>query len=171
MKEFGNSAIFNIPVQLWLLFVISIAAWFLLHRSVFGRHLFAVGSNEQAARYAGINTDRVVVWAYVICGVLTSISGLLFLFDSPNITPDSHATFFELYGIAAAVIGGCSLRGGEGSLIGIVLGVVLLPLLRNIVNLRGIPSSLEYAVLGAVIMFGMLSDQLIKVFGARRENR
>jgi ribose transport system permease protein len=168
VKAWGNATILKVPTQLWLLFFVAVIAWFILHRSVYGRHLFAVGSNEQAARYSGIDTNRVIMWAYIICGVLTALSGLLFLFDSPSITPDSHATFFELYGIAAAVIGGCSLRGGEGSLVGIVLGVTLLPLLRNIVNLLGISSSLEFAVLGAVILFGVLADQLLKNMSARR---
>jgi ribose transport system permease protein len=69
--------------------------------------------------------------------------------------------FYELYGIAAAVLGGCSLRGGEGSIIGIILGTILLQVLQNLVNLLGIPSSLNFAVMGAVIMTGVLADQLL----------
>jgi ribose transport system permease protein len=76
-----------------------------------------------------------------------------------SISPASHGNFYELYGIAAAVLGGFSLRGGEGSVVGVVLGVVLLQVLQNLVNLLGIPSSLNFAVMGAVILFGVLADQ------------
>jgi ribose transport system permease protein len=76
-----------------------------------------------------------------------------------SISPASHGNFYELYGIAAAVLGGCSLRGGEGSIMGIVLGAVLLQVLQNLVNLLGIPSSLNFAVMGTVILIGVLADQ------------
>jgi ribose transport system permease protein len=76
-----------------------------------------------------------------------------------SISPASHGNFYELYGIAAAVLGGCSLRGGEGSILGIVLGSILLQELQNLVNLLGIPSSLNFAVMGTVILIGVLADQ------------
>jgi ribose transport system permease protein len=72
-----------------------------------------------------------------------------------------HGSFYELYAIAAAVLGGCSLRGGEGSIIGVVLGTVLLQVLQNLVNLLGIPSSLNFAVMGTVILIGVLGDQYL----------
>lgn len=152
----------GIPRPFWLLAIISIIMWFVLHRSVYGRHLFAVGSNEEAARYAGINTKRVIATAYIICGVLTAVSGLLFIYYVSSISPASHGNFYELYGIAAAVLGGCSLRGGEGSIVGILLGTALLRILQNIVNLLGIPSSMEFAIIGVVILLGILADQLLK---------
>ncbi len=152
----------GIPIPFWLMLVIAAIAWMVLHRSVYGRHLFAVGSNEEAARYAGVNTRRVIATAYIICGVLAAISGILFVFDTPSISPNNHANFYELYGIAAAVLGGCSLRGGEGSLVGILLGAALLRVLQNMVNLLGIPSSMEFAIVGAVILMGVLADQLLK---------
>jgi ribose transport system permease protein len=76
-----------------------------------------------------------------------------------SISPASHGNFYELYAIAAAVLGGCSLRGGEGSILGVVLGVILLQVLQNLVNLLGIPSSLNFAVMGSVILLGVLADQ------------
>jgi ribose transport system permease protein len=78
-----------------------------------------------------------------------------------SISPASHGNFYELYAIAAAVLGGCSLRGGEGSVLGIVLGTILLQVLQNLVNLLGIPSSLNFAVMGTVILIGVLADQQI----------
>jgi ribose transport system permease protein len=158
----------GVPNSFIALVVIAVIMWFVLHRSVFGRYLYAVGKNEDAARYSGIKTGLVVVAAYVICQVLTVISALYFAMYTRSISPGSHGNFYELYAIAAAVLGGFSLRGGEGSIIGALLGVVLLQELQNLVNLLGIPSSLNYAVMGAVILIGVLIDQQ---FGAYRERR
>ena len=126
------------------------------------RYLFAVGNNEDAARYSGINARWIIASAYVVCGALTGLAAVIFAFYTNSVSPSSHGNFFELYGIAAAVLGGCSLRGGEGSVIGILLGTALLQVLQNLVNLIGIPSSLNFAVMGAVIMLGVLADQLLK---------
>jgi len=115
-----------------------------------------------ASRYSGVNTGRVVTIAYVACGFLAGIAGVLLAFYTNSISPSSHGNFYELYGIAAAVLGGCSLRGGEGSIIGILIGTALLQVLQNLVNLLGIPSSLNFAVMGAVILIGVLADQLIR---------
>jgi ribose transport system permease protein len=138
-----------------------------LHRSVFGRYLFAVGKNEEAARYSGINANRVVVAAYVICGGLTALSAIFFAMYTRSISPASHGNFYELYAIAAAVLGGCSLRGGEGSIVGVVLGTILLQVLQNLVNLLGIPSSLNFAVMGTVILFGVVADQQFSLYRQR----
>ena len=83
-------------------------------------------------------------------------------FYTNSVSPSSHGNFYELYGIAAAVLGGCSLRGGEGSIIGILIGTALLQVLQNLVNLLGIPSSLNFAVMGAVILIGVVADQLLR---------
>lgn len=162
LQDFFMGPLFGVPRPFWLLLFIAAIMWFVLHRSVYGRHLFAVGSNEEASRYAGINTKRVIAISYVVCGLLTAISGILFVFYTPSISPSNHANFYELYGIAAAVLGGCSLRGGEGSIIGILLGTALLRVLQNIVNLLSIPSSMEFAIIGVVILLGVLTDQLLK---------
>jgi ribose transport system permease protein len=95
-------------------------------------------------------------------GVLAGIAGIGFAFYTNSISPSSDGNFFELYGIAAAVLGGCSLRGGEGSIIGILIGTALLQVLQNLVNLLGIPSSLNFAVMGAVILLGVIGDQFLQ---------
>lgn len=152
---------FPLPHSVVALIVVAAIAWVLLHRSVFGRYLYAVGKNEEAARYSGIRSERVIVSAYVICGGLTAFAAILFAMYTRSISPAVHGSFYELYAIAAAVLGGCSLRGGEGSIIGVVLGTVLLQVLQNLVNLLGIPSSLNFAVMGAVILIGVLADQYL----------
>ncbi|MDA9493968.1 MULTISPECIES: ABC transporter permease [unclassified Bradyrhizobium] len=152
---------FPLPHSVVALIVVAAIAWVLLHRSVFGRYLYAVGKNEEAARYSGIRSGRVMISAYVICGGLTAFAAILFAMYTRSISPAVHGSFYELYAIAAAVLGGCSLRGGEGSIVGVVLGTVLLQVLQNLVNLLGIPSSLNFAVMGAVILIGVLADQYL----------
>ena len=155
---------FGVPHSFIAFVLVALAMAVLLHRSVFGRYLFAVGRNEEAARYSGIQTGRVVAAAYVICGALAGLSSVFLTMYTRSISPASHGNFYELYGIAAAVLGGCSLRGGEGSIVGIVLGAILLQILQNLVNLLGIPSSLNFAVMGGVILIGVLADQQLKAY-------
>jgi len=161
----------GVPHSFFAMLVVAAIMWVVLHRSVFGRHLYAVGKNEEAARYAGVPTGRVIVAAYVICAVLTAIAAIYFAMYTRSIHPASHGNFYELYAIAAAVLGGFSLRGGEGSIVGVVLGAVLLQVLQNLVNLLGIPSSLNFAVMGSVILIGVLADQQIDAYRQRRAAR
>jgi ribose transport system permease protein len=159
---------FGIPHSFIAMLVVAAVMWVVLHRSVFGRYLYAVGKNEEAARYAGVPTGQVIVAAYVICAVLTAIAAIFFAMYTRSISPASHGSFYELYAIAAAVLGGFSLRGGEGSIIGVVLGAVLLQVLQNLVNLLGIPSSLNFAVMGSVILIGVIADDQIDRYRQRR---
>jgi ribose transport system permease protein len=168
LRFLANGNLFNVPMPFVLLIIISLLTWVVLHRSVYGRYLFATGRNAEAARYAGIDTKNIVTLTYVISGALTAISGIIFAFYTNSVSPANHGNAYELYGIAAAVLGGCSLRGGEGSVVGILIGTALLQVLRNLVNLLGIPSSLDFAVMGAVILIGVMADQ---IFTERRNRR
>jgi ribose transport system permease protein len=161
---------FGIPHSLVAFVLVAIVLAVLLHRSVFGRYLFAVGKNEEAARYSGIRTRRVIVAAYVICCGLTALAAVFIAMYTRSISPASHGSFYELYAIAAAVLGGCSLRGGEGSILGVVLGTILLQVLQNLVNLLGIPSSLNFAVMGGVILIGVIADQQLTRYRRARQS-
>jgi ribose transport system permease protein len=163
-----TARVFGVPNSFTAFVVIAVIMWVVLHRSVFGRYLYAIGKNEEAAKYSGIRTDRIVTSAYVICGALSALSAIYFAMYTRSISPASHGNFYELYAIAAAVLGGFSLRGGEGSIIGVALGTILLQELQNLVNLLGIPSSLNFAVMGGVILIGVLVDQQWGAFRARR---
>ncbi|MBN8996550.1 MAG: ABC transporter permease [Rhizobiales bacterium] len=158
---------FGVPNSFIALIIIGAIMWVVMHRSIFGRHLYAVGKNEEAARYSGIKTDAVIIAAYVICQVLTVVASIYFAMYTRSIAPSAHGNFYELYAIAAAVLGGFSLRGGEGSIVGALLGVVLLQELQNLVNLLGIPSSLNFAVMGSVILIGVLADQQFSSYRQR----
>ena len=167
LKYLASGKLGVLPMPFVLLVVIGLILWVVLHRSVYGRHLLAVGRNEEAARYSGINTKLVITVAYVIAGLLTGVSGIMIAFYTNSVSPSTHGNFYELYGIAAAVLGGCSLRGGEGSIIGVIIGTALLQVLQNLVNLLGIPTSLNFAVMGAVVLIGVIADQLFQRRSAR----
>lgn len=162
LQNLATGSLFHVPMPFVLMIVIGAVMWVVLHRSVYGRYLFAVGRSEQAARYSGINSRNIIASAYVLSGLMAGIAGVVLAFYTNSISPSSHGSFYELYGIAAAVLGGCSLRGGEGSIIGILIGAALLQVLQNLVNLLGIPSSLNFAVMGAVILIGVIADQVFE---------
>ncbi|MEX2016078.1 MAG: ABC transporter permease, partial [Candidatus Hydrogenedentales bacterium] len=131
---------FSVPYPFIIMSVIAIAAAILLNLTVFGRYLFALGRNETAARYSGIHTDRVVIAAYVFCSLLAGFGGILFALDVNSVQPSGLGEFYELYAIAAAVLGGCSLRGGEGSILGVVIGAAVMRVLYNAINILHIPT-------------------------------
>ncbi len=152
----------GLPMPFVLLLVVGGVMWVVLHRSVYGRYLLAVGRNEEAARFSGINTTRVIASSYVVAGLLTGIAGILWALYTNTVSPSNHGNLYEMYGIAAAVLGGCSLRGGEGSIIGIVIGTALLQVLQNLVNLLGIDSALNFTVMGGVVLAGVIVEQVLR---------
>jgi ribose transport system permease protein len=166
LQEIVTGSVFGVPTSFVFLLVLAAVLAVVLHRSVFGRHLLALGRNEEAARYVGIATDKITLSTYALSGALAAVAAIFVAFYTNSVSPSSHGNSYELYGIAAAVLGGCSLRGGEGSVAGILIGTTLLQVLQNLVNLLGIPSSLNLAVMGAVILIGVALDQL---FSRRRK--
>jgi ribose transport system permease protein len=169
-RTFATDTFAGIPNSFIAFVVVALIMGVVLHRSVFGRYLFAVGKNEEAARYSGIRSSTIIAAAYVISGGLAGISAIYLAMYTRSISPASHGNFYELYAIAAAVLGGCSLRGGEGSVMGIVLGAILLQVLQNLVNLLGIPSSLNFAVMGGVILIGVIADMQLVRYRAYKAN-
>jgi ribose transport system permease protein len=157
-----NGEIQGIPTPLILFFALAVLAGIFLHASVYGRYLFALGYNEQATRYAGVNTDRYKILAYFLCSLLAGLGGLLFLMKISSASPSSAGNWFELYAITGAVLGGTSLRGGEGTIIGIMLGTAVLPLLKTLVIFAGIPSDMEFSAIGVALLLGTLADELLR---------
>ncbi|MEX0710712.1 MAG: ABC transporter permease [Pirellulales bacterium] len=109
-----------------LFLMLAVAAWVLLSRTVVGRHLYALGGNEEATRLSGIRTDRLKWLAYALSAMLSSIAGIFYIGDQSVADPQTLARGYELNAIAAAVVGGCSLRGGIGTIPGTVLGCLFL---------------------------------------------
>ena len=168
VRSAASGSVLGVPMPFVLLMAVGFVAWLFLQRSVYGRYLFAVGRNEEASRYAGVNTRAVIATAYVISGLLAAVSAILIAFYTNSVSPSTHGNFYELYAIAAAVVGGCSLRGGEGSVLGIIIGAALLQVIRNLVNLLDIPGSLDFAVMGAVILIGAIADQVFRPASLRK---
>ncbi|MBX3438530.1 MAG: ABC transporter permease, partial [Planctomycetaceae bacterium] len=112
----------------------------------------------------------MIVLAYVLCSLVAGLGGILFALDTNSIQPSSHGNFYELYAIAAAVLGGCSLRGGEGTILGVVIGAAVMRVLYNSINLIGIPSQLEFAIIGLVILLGVIADEAVKRVASRQRN-
>lgn len=149
--------------KFFVLFLVLLAvATVFLHFTVWGRYFFAIGANEQAARYAGVAADRWKVLAYVLCSMLAAFGGLLYLVEFDSVVPSEAGNFFELYAIAGAVLGGFSLRGGEGTAPGLLIGTAILWLLPNLVNMWGVKSELEYTVIGGALLLGALMDELLR---------
>ncbi len=159
---------FALPIPFFLLVLAGGLAALFLNRTIWGRYLLALGRNETAARYSGIQIERMKVLAYVLCSGTAGLGGILFALDVNSVQPAAHGNFYELYAIAAAVLGGCSLRGGEGSILGVVIGAAVMRLLYNAINVSGIPTQLEFAIIGAVILAGVIADELIRRVASRR---
>jgi ribose transport system permease protein len=157
------------PYPLLIFLIIIALATLVMHFTVYGRYLYAIGGNRDAAEYSGIQVKNIEASTYVISAGLAGVSGVCYAAYIGQMSQQVGIAY-ELYGIAAAVLGGCSLRGGEGSVLGIVLGAVLLQVLQNLVNLLGIPSSLNFAVMGGVILIGVIADQQLVRYRTRRAN-
>jgi len=160
---------FALPMPCLILVVVAIIAAIFLNRTIYGRYLLALGRNEQAAKFSGINTDKMIILAYVISSGLAGLGGMLFVLDVNSAQPVDFGNFYELYAIAAAVLGGCSLRGGEGTIVGVIIGAALMQVLRNMITLvDAIPTHIEFAVIGAVILAGVIADELVKRYATKR---
>lgn len=152
----------DIPNPLVLFLVLGALSYVALECMPFGRRVHALGYNEQAASYAGINTSAHKIACYVICSTLAALGGIMFLVKVPSAAPASAGNWYELYAITGAVLGGFSLRGGEGTVLGLALGTAILPLLRSLVIFAGIPSDLEFMVIGVALLLGTVADELMR---------
>ena len=152
----------HFPAQFALLLGLAAVVGFFLHRTAHGRYWYAIGHNEQAAQYAGVAVNRQRTAVYVACSTLAALGGILLFLDMPSVQSDSGGANLELYAILGAVLGGCSLRGGEGTAVGMVLGAMVLPVLENLVGLRGLKSDVIPAVIGLTLLFGTLVDELVR---------
>jgi ribose transport system permease protein len=159
---------FELPAPLLFLAVVAVLAAVFLNRTIFGRYLLALGRNPQAATYSGIPTQRMTVLAYVMSSGLAGLGGVLFVLDVNSAQPVDFGNFYELYAIAAAVLGGCSLRGGEGSIVGILIGAALMQVLRNMITLVTTRNNVEFAIIGAVILLGVVADELARRIASKR---
>ncbi|MEZ5978656.1 MAG: ABC transporter permease [Planctomycetota bacterium] len=159
----------GIPAPVFVTALVAVLSWVFFARTVYGRWLIALGRNEEATRFSGVPTQRMTVLAYVVCAFLAGVGGCLFVLDVNSAQPSDFGNFYELYAIAGAVLGGCALRGGEVSIVGVLIGTAVMQVLRNSIRLvEWIPQQIEFAVIGAVILGGVVVDELVKRVAARR---
>ena len=151
-----------IPMSFIVLVLIGIVAAIVLNKTVFGRYLLAVGHNEEAAKFSGIKTDRVKIAAYMVCSLLAGFAGMLFVLDTNGATPSSFGNFYELYAIAGAVLGGCSLRGGEGAIFGVICGAAMVQVAEKAVYFLGVEEKFKWTVMGIFILVGVIADELFR---------
>lgn len=152
----------RVPMPFLIMAFCTLVASIFLNQTIFGRYLLALGRNEEAARYSGINTDNMIILAYVICAGMAGLGAILFALDVNNMQPASHGNIYELYAIAGAVLGGCSLRGGEGSIVGVIIGSAVMRILYNMINVSKLDTKLEWVVIGVVILTGVIADEVVK---------
>jgi len=143
----------------WIVIIFAVGLAVVLRSTVFGRHVFAVGSNEATARLCGIRTDRVKVLVYALAGLFCGLSGVM-EFSRLTVGDPTVAVGLELDIIAAVVIGGGSLSGGEGSILGTMIGVLIMSFLRNGCTMMGWPNYIQEIIIGAIIVIAVTLDRL-----------
>jgi len=153
----GSGFLLGIPVPIWIFVAIAAAAFVVLRHTPFGRQIYAVGSNTEAARLAGINVPRVLMSVYAISGVLSALTALVFV-SRLTVGEPTAGTNLELEAISIVVIGGTSLFGGEGGVIGTVIGAAIIAVMANILNLLGISPFTQQIVKGAIIIAAVMFE-------------
>ncbi|MGF1721383.1 ABC transporter permease [Vibrio kyushuensis] len=154
--EIGGGYFLSIPYPVWVFFILAIAAHILLRYTAFGRHVCAVGSNQNVARYSAINVSRITFFTFVIAGFCVGVSAVLLSSRLNSVSPGDMGAFFELDAIAAVVIGGTSLAGGRGTIVGTVIGALILGIINNMLNMLDVSAYLQGLVKGLVILIAVL---------------
>lgn len=154
---FGTGYVFGIPVPVWLMFTVFLAGWYVLNHTRFGRYIYAVGGNESATRLSGINVNSVKFGVYAICGMLSALAGIIVTSRLSSAQPTAGMGY-ELDAIAAVVLGGTSLMGGKGSLMGTLIGALIIGFLNNALNLLDVSSYYQMIAKAIVILLAVLVD-------------
>jgi ribose transport system permease protein len=157
-KALGSGMLFDtIPISLIVVVVVYAFAFFLLHHTKYGRHIYAVGGNEEAARLSGINVSGAKILAYTVCGALAAVAAVIVTSRISSAQPTAGLSY-EMDAIAAVVIGGTSLRGGEGRVIFTIVGAVTIGMINNMLNLMAVSSYYQISIKGLVIILAVLLD-------------
>jgi len=152
----GNGQILGLPVPLWILGATAVVFHVFLSRSIAGRNVYAIGGNPVVARFSGINVNRYKVAIYVMSGVVAGLGGILLAARTGSGQPVSGSQGLELEAITAAVLGGCALQGGRGTIVGALLGVLIIGVLNNGMILTAVPSFYQLLAKGALLILAVL---------------
>jgi len=154
---FGTGYMFGIPVPVWLMIFVFVGIWYLLNHTRFGRYIYALGGNESATKLSGINVDRIKIGVYSICGLFSALAGIIITSRLSSAQPTAGMGY-ELDAIAAVVVGGTSLAGGRGYIMGTLIGALIIGVLNNALNLLDVSSYFQMIVKAAVILLAVLVD-------------
>jgi len=154
----GNSSILGVPLPIFFIVAVLLIAWYALNQTRFGRYIYALGGNEDSARRSGINTDKIKTLVYVISGITAAIAGIIVTSRIGSASPNAGVGF-ELDAIAAVVLGGTSLAGGEGKVTGTIIGALIIGVLNNGLNLMGVSPFYQAIAKGIVILLAVLMDK------------
>lgn len=168
LRALGSGAVWGIPNSV---FILAAALALLIGFTQFtvpGRYLYAIGSNLEAARFSGVRVNLLRICSYAICSVLAATAAILEAGDVGSVPPSSAGLAYEMYGITGAVLGGCALRGGQGSLIGVVVGMAVLRVIKSTVIFLGISTYWTFAVTGFVLLIAVILDSVVR---RRRSDR
>ncbi|CAM3790060.1 ribose ABC transporter permease [Rouxiella silvae] len=154
---FGIGRPLGVPTPVWLMAIVFAAAWYMLHHTRLGRYIYALGGNEAATRLSGISVDKVKIIVYSLCGLLAALAGIIEVARLSSAQPTA-GTGYELDAIAAVVLGGTSLSGGKGRILGTLVGALILGFLNNGLNLLGVSSYYQMIVKAVVILLAVLVD-------------
>ncbi|MEZ5364499.1 MAG: ABC transporter permease [Bryobacterales bacterium] len=158
LSKFPDPPWLLVAPGVWIALVLSVLTAFALRNTVLGRHMFAIGSNENTARICGVRVERTKLWIYTLGGLLTGVSGVM-QFSRLTVGDPTAARGMELDIIAAVVIGGGSLSGGEGSVLGSVAGAMLMAVIRNGLSMKGVPNYVQDILTGAIIVAAVAIDR------------
>jgi len=165
-RVFGQGYLWKIPVPVVIMIVIALIASFILNRTYFGRHVFALGGNEEAARLAGVNVNRMKVTLFALCGFISAITSVLLL-SRVFAGQVSTGQGIEFDCLTAALLGGISFKGGEGSVFGLMTGILIIGVLNNAMQLASFPDFSQNVVKGAVLLIAVGFDQYQKTRKAK----
>ncbi|AWR60532.1 ribose ABC transporter permease [Proteus mirabilis] len=154
---FGIGRPFGIPTPIWLMMIVFLSAWYVLHHTRLGRYIYALGGNEVATRLSGISVDKIKIIVYALCGLLAALASVIEVARLSSAQPMA-GNGYELDAIAAVVLGGTSLAGGKGRIMGTLIGALILGFLNNALNLLGISSNYQMIVKAVVILLAVLVD-------------
>ena len=159
ISAFGQANMLGLPVLFWILLGLMLLIQAMLHKTSFGRYIYAMGSNAEAARLSGVNTRAVIYGVYVLNAVLVGIAGILYTCYTNTGSPTA-GTSYELDAIAAAVLGGASLSGAEGSAIGVFIGALLVSTIQTFCQLLGVGPEETKLLIGLIIIVAVSVDQI-----------
>lgn len=154
----GGGSLGPIPMPVIIALIVFVVGYIVLTRTTFGRHIYAIGGNEQAARLSGIKVDRNLIWVYTISGICAGIAGIIFSARLLSGQPTGGQNY-ELDAIAAVILGGTSFTGGQGSIVGTLIGVFIIGVLNDGLVLLNVPFFYQLIIRGAVIVIAVLIDR------------